>query len=649
MYRIGEPLSLKTKQSQKASKVLVKGSTEEVKHIGIDEKPKRGSKNLISSGAVWEVIRNGLKEESASVINSYINNSSNTFQGLDPDRFIQKAGDEMLGKLTTKDLHSKGYIKSLIPGKAIELLYPDGLSQTSFIQFTKGENARLRIGELYDSNEHSYIDSWADNLRISFEGGSKWEFSKQGHLRQPGAVSGFSGSKIMLDQTDQGEGSIETDFLSVRKRMKVYELEINKIRAVNGSLWVSDTMEIDRVEETSPTNFNLYIDTDSKYVPFKFYDIIRIQRWTPEGGRLVEGYITYVPSSAEYCRLKLKEGSDKPQVGDTMVRVGNQLLSDRRGSMYLTSNDTNAPYMDVLDGVDDYTFANKVKVRLGKLSGISDPDLGTLSGYGLYAQNAYLKGKVVAGSGLIGGWRIEQDKLVSPAGTMELNSVGNEIKLTGTGNSVYNEGRITHKQAYFSSSGDSIPGWVSGVRGNVVAHLRRNETGFSDHDDNTASAFGSAAVMGLGYNESNSFRHHPIFGGLFNSARIGNLTLGSFRTNGDYEFTRVTSRNPFTALSQEITHLFATNDASSRTQYVKLPYNDRYAGRTVYVHKMGKGKVDVRASETWENGDIWFGSRNDNTRTRRSITLGSPNHEVWMFVWTGKEWAATKMQSVWDG
>jgi hypothetical protein len=43
----------------------------------------------------------------------------------------------------------------------------------------------------------------------------------------------------------------------------------------------------------------------------------------------------------------------------------------------------------------DHPDSGKVKVRIGNLSGINDESLGTLSGYGLYAENVYLKGKIV--------------------------------------------------------------------------------------------------------------------------------------------------------------------------------------------------------------------------------------------------------------
>jgi hypothetical protein len=72
-----------------------------------------------------------------------------------------------------------------------------------------------------------------------------------------------------------------------------------------------------------------------------------------------------------------------PQDGYEYVRIGNATNTDRQGSIYLTADDNEAPYIDVIDGVTDENFVDKNKVRLGKLNGITSPAFGTLSGYGL--------------------------------------------------------------------------------------------------------------------------------------------------------------------------------------------------------------------------------------------------------------------------
>ena len=95
--------------------------------------------------------------------------------------------------------------------------------------------------------------------------------------------------------------------------------------------------------------------------------------------------------------------------GFDFVRVGNLTDTDRQGALYLTASDSDAPFLQVIDEVDTFTIGvDNQKVRLGKLDGINDPAVGgALTGYGLYTDNAYLKGSIWATDGSIGGWNLD--------------------------------------------------------------------------------------------------------------------------------------------------------------------------------------------------------------------------------------------------
>jgi hypothetical protein len=68
----------------------------------------------------------------------------------------------------------------------------------------------------------------------------------------------------------------------------------------------------------------------------------------------------------------------------------------------MTSDDNYAPYIDMLDGVasyTDWTSGEKLKLRLGKLTGLLNTNFGTLSGYGLYSNGGvYLESSASANS-----------------------------------------------------------------------------------------------------------------------------------------------------------------------------------------------------------------------------------------------------------
>jgi hypothetical protein len=82
------------------------------------------------------------------------------------------------------------------------------------------------------------------------------------------------------------------------------------------------------------------------------------------------------------------------------VQVGNSSNVSRQNIIYLTASDSCNPYIDMLSGVNAGTFAGHNRVRIGNLCGISDAAFGgALSGYGLYADNIYLKGAIVISAG----------------------------------------------------------------------------------------------------------------------------------------------------------------------------------------------------------------------------------------------------------
>ena len=80
------------------------------------------------------------------------------------------------------------------------------------------------------------------------------------------------------------------------------------------------------------------------------------------------------------------------QPGVILILYGSEA---RRHGLYLTAAGANSPYMDVYDDSEDNTV--KPAVRIGNLSGVTDSNFpeGTLTGYGLYSSNAYLRGQLM--------------------------------------------------------------------------------------------------------------------------------------------------------------------------------------------------------------------------------------------------------------
>jgi hypothetical protein len=285
--------------------------------------------------------------------------------------------------------------------------------------------------------------------------------------------SGFGGSGWRLDADSSGVNTLSVDNLYVRKALNVYELIINQIRATNGSLWVSDSAKLDCDAVLQGSGYyRCYIDTDdgNVYQPFVIDDVVRCQRFTGRGvyesyyGSVYywTGYVRDVDSGGTYFDVAVPAAgggySGKPKEGDVVVRVGNINDTDRQGSIYLTASDHNAPYLDVMDGVVAFgNFEDKIKVRLGNLTGITDADFGgALSGYGLYSNNIYLKGKIVISSGSTGFANLADAGTVP---TMAASPTGTGLFLSATHMGYYT---ASAWKTYMDNAGNMVLGDYAG-------------------------------------------------------------------------------------------------------------------------------------------------------------------------------------------
>jgi len=219
-------------------------------------------------------------------------------------------------------------------------------------------------------------------------------------LTGPSFSSGFTGAGWRVDTgiATTSKSSFEADNLTIRGTMRVYELLINQIRASNGSLVISSTGKAATVSG-GPT-YTINTDANTNH-GFATGDIVRAKRFTGSGTYDSWLSVASTPSTTQFTATVLG-GSSVPVAGYEYVRLGSSTDTNRQGVIYMTADDSNAPFISILDGVSAYTAFNTfstTKVLLGKLSGITSPTFGTLSGYGLYTQNAYLEGNVnIAGT-----------------------------------------------------------------------------------------------------------------------------------------------------------------------------------------------------------------------------------------------------------
>ena len=206
-------------------------------------------------------------------------------------------------------------------------------------------------------------------------------------------VSGWAGSGWRLDYgiSQAGKSHFEVDNLTVRGTMSVYELLLNQIRATNGNVITSDAA---KVESASGNQITFEDPSNHNVCPFAINDLIIAQSWDNAGTTIRQVQATVTAVSGRTVTVSYNTGT--AQKGDTFVRVGNTSNTARQGLVYTVTSDNYAPYIDIINGVNSWSAwssSTKTKARYGNLAGITDANFGALSGYGLYAQNVYLKGR----------------------------------------------------------------------------------------------------------------------------------------------------------------------------------------------------------------------------------------------------------------
>ena len=229
------------------------------------------------------------------------------------------------------------------------------------------------------------IETASGNLAIAPAGTLAILASGKG-VRSYSFASGFTGNGWQIDDgiTVTGRTTAEVDDLTVRGRMRIYELLIHQIRATNGSVFVSSTGKAKTVTSAGGASYTITTETDHG---FANGDIIRAQRFTGTGVYQSDLTVDSVASTTQFTAT-LRSGTTAPAAGMEFVRLGNTTDTTRQGSIYMTADDSGAPYIDIVNQIaafTDWNTAGKIKARIGRLDGVT----GRTQEYGLIAGNGF--------------------------------------------------------------------------------------------------------------------------------------------------------------------------------------------------------------------------------------------------------------------
>ena len=192
------------------------------------------------------------------------------------------------------------------------------------------------------------------------------------------------------------DGVLEISELIVRKTMHVFEIIVQKITSVNGSMLTTPgggirILEVEELED----GYKCFFNNDDGTIPNPFVvgDQALHQVFT---GKNISRYWRLVTEVGDnyfvLSKTDCEAGSGIPQVEDEIIQFGNRTDKNRQNAVLTTSYGSDAPYTAYYSNVNSYSLEGKEDVREGNLRGINDPDFGQLQGSGFYGKNVYLKG-----------------------------------------------------------------------------------------------------------------------------------------------------------------------------------------------------------------------------------------------------------------
>lgn len=206
---------------------------------------------------------------------------------------------------------------------------------------------------------------------------------------------------------------LEIDSITVRESMTVFELLIQKIRAVKGALSITQASGkvATAICDEDAGEWLLTVEDEMGFVA---HDIVRCQSW--ENGNLkgywveiseirkIEGVDTIVIPVSEFsggighsgvekaeCVDETLDNMTIPLAGDEIIQFGNSQIANRQSAVYIHADEGGQPAIDILFGITSKSFDGCVKTRIG----------GDIPGgdgaKGFYCENGMIKGTDDAG------------------------------------------------------------------------------------------------------------------------------------------------------------------------------------------------------------------------------------------------------------
>ena len=210
-------------------------------------------------------------------------------------------------------------------------------------------------------------------------------------------MSGFAGHGWKIWEYVKGKWMLEIDSIRVREQFIVFEMLVSKMRAIIGSLGISQACGKIATVTLSEDGTEYLITLEDETMSFVTHDFMRCQTYTGtkqtfyhvEISSVVDD-VVHVPVS-EFDRDAEGIVTNPPEPGNDIVQFGNSVNKNRQSAIYIHADESGQPAIDIMFDIDSKDWTGKVKTRLG----------GDIPGgdgaRGFYCENGMIKGTDTSG------------------------------------------------------------------------------------------------------------------------------------------------------------------------------------------------------------------------------------------------------------
>lgn len=210
-------------------------------------------------------------------------------------------------------------------------------------------------------------------------------------------MSGFAGYGWKIWEYVKGKWMLEIDSIRVREQFIVFEMLVSKMRAIIGSLGISQACGKIATVTLSEDGTEYLITLEDETMSFVAHDFMRCQTYTGtkqtfyhvEISSVVEDVI-HVPVS-EFDKDEEGNVINPPEIGNDIVQFGNSVNKNRQSAIYIHADESGQPAIDIMFDIDSKDWTGKIKTRLG----------GDIPGgdgvRGFYCENGMIKGTDTGG------------------------------------------------------------------------------------------------------------------------------------------------------------------------------------------------------------------------------------------------------------